>query len=428
MPLIAVGLNHKTAPIGLLERLAIADEQLPKALHELDNREHLLESVVLSTCNRIEIYAAATKFHGGAQDLRNFLAEFCHVAPEDFVDHLYTYHDEGAVGHLFRVVSGIDSMIVGESEILGQVRRAFQTAVQEGAARRVLGAAFRQALRVGKRARTETAIGRNPISISSAAVDLARRAFEGGSLEGKKVLIVGAGKMGHLAARALAASGATDVTIANRTEERARALAHIFDARSVGLEDLGAALTGADIAICSTTATETVLSRDVVARAAAARGGRPPLLVVDIAVPRDVDPAAASIEGVILRDIDDLRGVVESGLGSRLAEVAKVESIIAAEIQRFVGWERATQIAPTVGALVDKAESIRASEVRRAVPGFEGLTAEQRAMVDQLTKRIVAKLLHAPIDKAKELASSKQGDVYRVALRELFELDDEPDP
>ena len=179
MSLVVVGLNHKTAPIELLEKLAISEEMLPKALTQLGNYEHVLEGAILSTCNRIEVYAVVSKFHGGAQDVRNFLAEFCHLAPEDFVDRLYTYHDEGAVRHLFRVAAGIDSMVIGESEILGQVKRAFQRATDEGTIGPVLSKLFRQAVRAGKRARTETAIGRNPVSVSSAAVDLARRAFPG---------------------------------------------------------------------------------------------------------------------------------------------------------------------------------------------------------------------------------------------------------
>src|SRR5918912_1503395 len=222
MSILVVGLNHRTAPVGLLERLSISEEMLPKALHQLSTYDHVLEGVVLSTCNRVEVYAAVSRFHGGAQDLRNLLAEFCHVAPEDFADHLYTYHEDGAVAHLFRVVAGIDSMVVGESEILGQVRRAYQGAVDHGTVQRTLGRAFRQALHVGKRARTETAIARNAVSISSAAVDLARRAFSNRSLSNKRVIIVGAGKMGGLAMRALARAGARDVTIVNRTGERAR--------------------------------------------------------------------------------------------------------------------------------------------------------------------------------------------------------------
>lgn len=424
MSVVVVGLNHNSAPVELLERLAIADDDLVKALHQLVNYEHVLEGVVLSTCNRIEVYAVVSKFHGGAQDLRNFLAEFRHVAPEDFTDRLYTYHDEAALKHLFRVASGIDSMVIGESEILGQVRRAFQSATEEGTAQRVLRAAFRKSLRVGKRARTETAIGRNPVSISSAAVELARRAFQDGTLAGRKVAVLGAGKMGRLAARALAAAGASDVTVVNRGEEKARALADAFEGTARSLDELPEVLAGADIVITSTTSPQTIVSRATVEAAVSRRAHDTPLFIVDIAVPRDVDSGVDEVTGVVLRDIDDLRGVVESSIGSRLSEVSKVEGIIQEEIDSFLRWQRTTEIGPTASALVEWAESIRRAEVDKLVAHGD-LSPEKRVAFEKVTKQIVAKLLHAPLERAKELTSSKQGHLYLTALRELFELDDE---
>jgi glutamyl-tRNA reductase len=424
MSIVVVGLNHKTAPVELLERLSISDERLPKALHQLATYEHVLEGAILSTCNRIEAYAVVSKFHGGAQDLRNFFSDFCHVAPEDLADRLYTYHDEGALRHLFRVASGIDSMVVGESEILGQVRRAYQRAADEGMIHRVLGAAFRQTLRVGKRARTETSIGQNPVSVSSAAVELARRAWPEGTLRGRRVTIVGAGKMGRLAAQALAASGAGDVTVVNRSEDRGRDLAATFGATSRTFDDLEEVLSTSEIVICSTTSPRTVIDRPLLARA---RGPRAePLFVVDIAVPRDVDPAVAELPGVVLRDIDDLRGVVEGNVGARLGEVGRVEELIAEELERFSQWERSTEIAPTAAALVERADAIRAAELERIAPYLETMTPVQRDAVDHLSRRMVAKLLHAPLKTARDLSGSKQGQLYLTALRELFELSDEP--
>lgn len=425
MSIVVVGLNHKTAPVDLLERLSISEERLGKALHQLATFEHVLEGAILSTCNRIEAYAVVSKFHGGAQDLRNFFAEFCHVAPEDFADDLYTYHDEGALRHLFRVAAGIDSMVVGESEILGQVRRAYQRAADEGMVHRVLGAAFRQALRVGKRARTETSIGHNPVSVSSAAVELARRAWPDGTLDGRAVTIVGAGKMGRLAARALAASGAGDVTVVNRTEERGRDLAETFGATSRPFEELEDVLRDSEIVICSTTSTQTVIDRSLVERARRGREAEP-LFIVDIAVPRDVEDEVGTLPGVVLRDIDDLRGVVEGNLGARLGEVGRVEELIADELDRFSQWQRSTEIAPTAAALVSKADAIRAAELERIAPQLASMTQEQRDAVDHLSRRMVAKLLHAPLKSARELAGSKQGQLYLNALRELFELSDEP--
>ena len=426
MPLIVVGLNHRSAPVGLLERLAIDDDDLPKALHQLLTYEHVVEGVVLSTCNRVEVYATVTRFHGGTQDIRNFFAEFCHVAPEDFSDHVYTFHDEGALRHLFRVASGIDSMVVGESEILGQVKRAYALAQEEGTTGRALGVAMRHALKTGKRARTETAIGREAVSVSTAAIDLARRALPGGNLAGKRIAIVGAGKMGRLTARALKGAGADHVTVVNRTGEKAEALAQEFGAGAHHLEELPAVLRDTDILLCSTTSPQPVVTEGVVAAAMADRAERP-LFIVDIAVPRDVDPAVAGLPNVVLRDIDDLRSVVETNLGSRVGEIARVEELVAQEVDRFVAWERADELAPTIAALVEKAEATRVAEVERAARRLRDLTPEQRQVVDHLTRRLVAKLLHRPIERLKDVDAAKQNPQQIAAVRELFELDDELD-
>ncbi|MDP9235018.1 MAG: glutamyl-tRNA reductase [Actinomycetota bacterium] len=422
--LVVVGLNHKTAPVDLLERLAISDEMLPKALHQLTTYEHILEGAILSTCNRLEVYAVATKFHGAAQDLRNFIAEFCHAAPEEFADHLYTYHDDAALRQLFRVAAGVDSLIVGESEILGQVRRALQTASDEGVARRVIGAAFTRALRVGKRVRTETAIGRNPASISSAAVELAKTAFPSRSLRDKTVAIVGAGKMGRLAARALADAGVDDVSVTNRTEERAKALADLVGGEPRGLEDLERTVATSDILICSTTAPTMVIDRPLVESALRVRTTNDPLIIVDISVPRDVDPSVGELPGVTLWDIDALRAVVRSTVEGRSVEVDKAEAVIDAESAGFLDWQRAASIGPAVAALLEQANVIRKSELDRA-SGLKDLTADQHEAVDRVTRRIVAKLLHTPVSRSKELADSNQGQQYLDALRVLFDLDDE---
>ena len=426
MPLIVVGLNHRTAPVSLLERLAIDEDDLSKALHHLLTYDHVLEGAVLSTCNRVEVYATVTKFHGGAQDIRNFLAEFCHVAPEDFSDHVYTFHEEGALRHLFRVSSGIDSMVVGESEILGQVRRAYSFAEDEGTTGRSLGAALRHALKTGKRARTETAIGREAVSVSTAAIDLARRALPDGSLTDKRIAVVGAGKMGRLTARALRGAGADHVTVLNRTGEKAAALAEEFDAVAHDLEALPEVLRETDILLCSTTSPQPVITAEIVEKATAARADRP-LFIVDIAVPRDVDPAVGDLPNVILRDIDDLRSVVELNLGSRIGEIASVEELVAQEVDRFVAWERADELAPTIAALVEKADAVRAAELQRSAGRLKDLTPEQREAVDHLSRRLVAKLLHLPIKRLKDLGVSKQNQMQVAALRELFELEDEPE-
>ena len=425
MPVVVVGLNHKTAPISLLERTSISDDRLQKALHHLGNYEHVSEGVVLSTCNRTEIYAAVTKFHGGAQDLRNFISEFCHVAPEELADRLYTYHDEGAVRHLFRVAAGIDSLVIGESEILGQVRRAHDAAVKEGSVGRVLGMALNRAIRTGKRARNETAIGRNPASVSSAAVELARRAFEDETLVGMQIVIIGAGKMGTLTARLLKQAGGSDVVIVNRTDAKAQAIADEFGATARPWSEIHDVIATADIVISSTTAAGIVLDRQTVEAAVARRTARRPLLIIDIAVPRDIEASVGLLPDVILRDLEDLRTVVETTGRFRRGEVESVEAIIVSEVDSYMTWERAAHAAPIATALVDKAERIRRSELDRAGPALKNLSEQERAAVDHLTRRMIAKLLHSPLSKTAELAGSARTDLYLAAVRELFELDEE---
>jgi len=425
MSIVVVGLNHKTSPISLLERLAIPDERHAKALGQLMSCDHVTEGAILSTCNRVEVYASVTKFHPGAQALRNFLSEFCHVAPEDFSDHLYTYFDEGAVSHLFRVAASIDSLIVGESEILGQVRKAVAFAEEEESVGRNLRRAFSQALTVGKRARTETGIARNPVSISSAAVELARRTFPDQTLEDKKVVIVGAGKMGRLAVQSLHAAGAKQTTVINRSEDRAQSLADAYGVQSRTFGELLDVLAEADIVICSTTAPGPVLDYTT-ARAAMERRDRPDaLFIVDIAVPRDVDSTVGELDNLVLRDIEDLRALVDNNMGGRLGEISKVESIIAAELERFGRWERALEIVPAIARLVDRSEAVRQSELERFRSQVGELTIEQNEAIEQMTRRIVNKILHSPLSKSKEIASSTQGHVYLEALYELFELDDD---
>jgi glutamyl-tRNA reductase len=425
MTSIVVGLNHRTSAVSLLERLSISFEDLPKALHHLLTYEHVIEGAIVSTCNRVEVAAVVSRFHGGAQDLRNFLAEFCHTPPEDFSDRLYTYHDEGAIRHLFRVAAGLDSMVVGESEVLGQVRRAFQAAEEQGATGRVLGHAFRRALSVGKRARSQTAIGRNPVSFSSAAVKLARRALPAHVLGSERVLVVGAGKMGRLTLRSLVEAGVGDVTVVSRTSSAARRAAELGGARWRPLRELGDALAEADIVVSSTTSPEALVDARLVEAALRRRGGSVPLFVIDIAVPRDVDPAVAALPGVILRDIDDLRAVVEAGVGSRVEEISKVEEIIARETERFLEWQRADELSPTIAAFVAHADAVRARELERARHELQGLSESERDAVDQLTRRIVAKLLHTPIKNARRLSASKQGYLDLATVRELLELDDD---
>jgi len=417
--LVVIGLNHRSVPLELLERMTIDDARLPKALHDVVARDHVSEAVVLSTCNRTEIYVVAEKFHGAYADVRNFLADMTYLPPEVFSDHLYVHYDTDAVEHLFRVAASLDSAVVGEAEILGQVRHAWEQAQIEGATGSSTNLLFRHALEVGKRARTETAIGRNIASVSTAAVAMATERL--GPLEGKRVLVLGAGDMGEGMVRSIVASGVDDVRIANRTWERSCELAAKVGGSAIRLADLNDALTEVDLLLTGTGATSIMLEHSDLSRIMAAREGRP-VLIVDVAVPRDVDPAAADLPGVTLLDMDDLRAFADAGQRERSREVGKVREMIAEEIERFTALVSAREVAPLVAALRENAEAIRAAELDRFRSKLASLDPHQAEAVEALTKGIVAKLLHDPTIGLKDAAGSPKGERLAEALRDLFDL------
>ena len=332
MSLLVVGLNHRTVPVELLERMTVPEERLAKALHDLAAREHLLEVVLLSTCNRTEIYARCTHFHAAVGDVRDFLAAHSGADPDEFADHLYTYYDEAAVAHLFSVAAGLDSMIVGESEILGQVRDAWQTAVREQTAPQLLSRMFKHAVESGKRVRTETGISRHPVSIPSAAVAVAAEHL--GDLDGARVLVIGAGQMGSGLASTLRSRGVAEVVVANRTLERAERLATTIGARAIPLTDIADTLVDTDVLLTSTASSEVLVERAMVEMVMACRDGKP-LLVVDVALPRDVDPGVGDIPDVTLLDLDDLKEYAQRSAERRRGEIGKVRAILAAEIERY---------------------------------------------------------------------------------------------
>jgi glutamyl-tRNA reductase len=419
MSLVVVGVNHRTVPVELLERMAVAPSVLPKALHALAEREHLAEAVLLSTCNRTEIYARYTTFHPAVQDALDFLTQQSAVHLDDLTDHLYTYHDDAAVAHLFGVAAGVDSMIVGEAEILGQVRESWLAAEREGTSGAVLSRVFRHAIAVGKRSRTETAIGRNPASVSSAAVAVAAQQL--GSLQGRRVLVLGAGEMGEGLAVALAGAGVGEIVVANRTQEPAEALAGRVSGRAVALDEVPRELDRADVLLASTAADATLLERSEVEAVMQRRDSRA-LLVVDVAVPRDVDAGVGQIFGVTLLDIDDLKAFAEQSLEQRRQEVGKVREIIAAELDRFRIEHSAREVAPLVSALHAQAESIRTGELERYRSRLEGLDPAGREAVEALTRGIVNKLLHEPTTRVKHAAGTARGELYADALADLFDL------
>lgn len=419
MSLVVVGLNHRTVPLSLLERVTVDDARLPKALHDVMSNEHVSEAVVLSTCNRTEVYVVAEKFHPAVGDLRNFFAELSFSAPEEIADHLYIHDADAAVDHLFRVASGIDSAVVGEAEILGQTRRAWEIAQTEGAAGSQLNLLFRHALETGKRARTETSIGRHIASVSTAAVAMAAQHL--GSLQGRSVLVIGAGEMGEGMVRAIMENGISDLLIANRTPERAQELAERLGGLAIGLDELPAALTKVDLLLTGTGANSMIIEHAHVDRVMQNRNGRD-ILVVDVAVPRDVDPAAGQIPGVTILDMDDLRAFADAGMAERKREVELVESMCAEEVNRFLSVRSAREVAPLVARLHDDAEEIRLAEIDRLRARLGDLDERQLEALDALTKGIVAKLLHQPTVRLKDAAGTPRGERLAEALRDLFEL------
>jgi len=415
---VVIGLNHRSTPLDLLERMTIADAALPKALHDLISRADVSEAVVLSTCNRTEVYAVAERFHGAFQDIRDFLAEVGFLAPEDFSDHLYVHYDAPAVAHLFGVAAGLDSAVLGESEILGQVKRSWDRAREEGAAGPALNLLFRHAVEAGKRARTDTAIARHTTSVSQAAVAMAAQHL--GGLHGRSGLVLGTGEMGEAMALGLARAG-TELTIANRTWDTAVELADRVQGRAVRLADLAATLGEVDVLLSSTGAAIPLLEVDDMERVAAVRAGRP-LLIVDIAVPRDIDPAVGRLRGVTLLDMDDLRAFAELGTSARQGEVASVRTLLDEELERYLGATSAREVAPMIVALRDRAEEVRQAEVDRFRTRLGGLDESQLDAVDALTRGIIGKLLHDPSIALRDAAGSTRGDRLIAALRELFAL------
>jgi glutamyl-tRNA reductase len=400
----------------MLERVAVPAEHLPKALASLISREHLLEAVVLSTCNRVEVYAHVPRYHGGMADLRNFFAEWAGMAPEDFSDHTYDYYDEGAAEHLFAVASGLDSMVVGERQIHLQVKAAFRDAEAQASTGRVLSSLFRQALRVGKRTRTETGIAEGAASMVDVGLDAAAKVL--GDLRGRTVLVVGAGKMGGMAA-ARVSGDAERILIANRSAEKGKRLALRVDGDVLDFGDLLDGLRRADLVLCSTGSPAPVVDQDAVAEAMKQRPDRP-LALVDLAVPRDVDPGCSFVPGVTVLDIDavrELTDVTETG-----AEAAKAREVVVDEARRFAAWTRAVRVEPTIAALRTHAEVVRQAELRRVAGRLGDLDERQRATVEALTSRIVNTLLHEPSVRLKVIADARGGDLYAATLRELFDL------
>ena len=418
MSIVVIGVNHHTGSLALLERLAIGSDTHGKALAALTSRQSIREAVVLSTCNRTEVYAVAERFHGAFADIRDFFCDLAGLAADELHPHLYSQHDDAAVSHLFEVAAGLDSAVLGESEILGQVRTAWEVAQQEGSAKATLNLLFRHALETGKRARTETSIGRGTASVSHAAVEMATERL--GSLAGCRVLVVGAGEMGEGVAAALVHAGAHNIGVTNRTPERAELLAARIGGHVVPFAELPVALAETDVLLTCTGAGGTLIDFELVSSARSRSSS--PLLIVDIAVPRDVAAEVTTMSNVTLLNLDDLRDWAGRALRLRAEEAIRVNAIVSEEVERFGLEATARQAAPLVAQLHQRAEAIRQSEIERFSARLASLDEVQRAALEAVTKGIVAKLLHNPSVKLKDDAGTPQGERNAATVRDLFDL------
>jgi glutamyl-tRNA reductase len=422
MPILALGVSYRRAPVELLERLAFADDDYPKAYRRLLELEAVTEGAILSTCNRVEVFAEVTSYHAGFLDLKRFLAEAREVPPEEFAEPLYSHYQDDAAAHLFRVAAGLDSMVLGEPQILSQVRATHRRAEAEGAIGPNLSALFRGAIRAGRRARAETMIGASPAAFVEAGATLADAVLDG--LAGRSVLVVGAGGMATLAVRHLRDRGVGHIRVVNRNPDRAKRLAERVGVDHAGLDVLISALAQADLVVSSTGAAGVVIDADAVRDALRENGraGRP-LFMLDLAVPRDIDPEVVRLDGVHLADIDDLRETLAQQNALATREIDRVRAIVAEEANRFRSWRRASRFAPLIQALRERGDRIQAAELARVASKLSGLSDREREAVEALARGIVAKLLHDPIVKLKELSAPGTGDSLARGVAELFGLE-----
>jgi glutamyl-tRNA reductase len=414
--ILVVGLNHETAPLAVREALAFPKERLPEALARVRAETGLGEAMILSTCNRVEVYGRSAEPR--LEEVAGFLARYHSRSAEEIAPHLYRLEGEAAVRHAFRVAASLDSMVLGEPQILGQVKEAYEAAEEAGSLGAVLNALRNRSIAAARRARTETAIGRNAVSVSHVAVELARKIF--GSLHDRSVLLVGAGKMSELAARQMVRDGARATVLGGRTFEKAEQLAAALGGRAAPFESLRMELAAADIVISGTGAPGIVIHREDVEAAQAQRRTRP-LFVIDIAVPRDVAPEVSRVPGVFLYDLDDIKTVAEANLRERRKEAAAAEAILEEEIRDFVEWRRSLDVVPVLVELRRRADEIRRAEIEKARRRLGPLTPEQESALEAATSAIVNKLLHGPTVHLKEMAGNGQAEHVGL-IRKLFRL------
>ncbi len=422
MHLFLVGVSHKTAPVELRERLDFSSRDVGTAVEALATRLTAAETVVLSTCNRSEIYVASTDPERARHDVIGFLSEY-HTVPEDlFLPHLFTRQDHEAARHLFRVAAGLDSIVVGEPQILGQVKEGFQAALGRHCTGPLLQKTFEWAFNVGKRVRSETSLGEGAVSIAYAALSPARKIF--GKLQGRSVLVIGAGEISTLTAQHLRNQGVAEITIASRTKAHAEALAATVSGRAIPWADMPAALGLADIIITATGAQRPIITRAQVEAATGRRRGGP-LFIVDLAVPRDVEAAVGDIEQVFLYNVDDLQGIVQENLSRRSGEIERAERIVTDEIAKFIAWQRSRATVPTIRALRNHFENTRRAELQRLKGKLSGLPPEAFDKADEITRLLVEKLLLEPTEQLKALPDEETQAAFTEVLNRLFRLRDD---
>jgi glutamyl-tRNA reductase len=421
MHIVAVGLNYKTTPVELRECFAMEEERLPEALKMMKQSCSILEGVVVATCNRTEIYAVVDQHQVCTNDIQSFMADWFHVPVDKFKEHLYMHTDMNAVEHLFRVTTGLDSMVLGETQILGQVKDAFLTAQQHGATGTMFNELFKEAVTLAKRAQSETAISENAVSVSYAAVELGKRIF--GSFENKKTLIVGAGKMSELTLKHMQASGSSYIYVANRTLERAQTLAASVNGIALTLEQMDQVLSDVDIVISSTGSNGYVVMKEQIQEAMKKRRTRP-MFLIDIAVPRDLDPHINELDNVFLYDIDDLQGIVAGNLALRQQEAQKIERMIEEEMTTFEHWYQTLEVVPIIRALQQKATDIHAETLESLFNKLPDLDERERKIIHKLTKSIVNQLLHDPIAHVKDMAQERRGKEAMDLFTSMFALEE----
>jgi len=423
MNIIAVGLNHRTAPVELRERLAVPEARLPEALARLKRWPEIDEGIILSTCNRVELYAVVKDTEMGLESLREYMVTIApDVSPGQVEPHLYRLDGADAVKHLFRVSASLDSMVIGEPQILGQVKEAFDFALAGKSTGVVLNKVVKKAISVGKRVRTETGIAENAVSVSYAAVELAKKIFQ--NLAEKTVLLVGVGEMGKLAARHLISAGVRHVLITNRNYDRALDVAKRFNALPVPFSEFHHEMAGADIVVCATAADSFVIGPEDVRQALHSRKNRP-MFLIDISDPRNIDPAVGTLDNAYLYNIDDLQGHVDMNIEQRLREALKAEDIVRAEVPSIVMWMKSLEVVPTIVALRHRANEIQRAEIERIMAKLGELSPRQRALVEELAAAITNKLLHSPLIALKAEADSPNGSLFAETTQRLFDLEKE---